>query len=75
MQLHQYGLVILQNDLDTISPLAEKWLMALSANKCSELSITLKQYYGLHDYDMLGSTLKRVTNQDYLGVAISSDLN
>ena len=28
-----------------------------------------------HDYDILGATLNRVTNHDYLGVAISSDLN
>ena len=67
--------VILQNDLDTISSLAEKWLMELNINKCSTLSIALKRHYIFHDYDILGATLKRVTNLDYLGVTISSDLS
>ena len=31
--------------------------------------------YIFHDYDILGAMLKRVTNHDYLGVTISSDLN
>ena len=42
--------------------------MELSINKCSVLSITLKR-------NILGAMLKRVTNHDYLGVTISSDLN
>ena len=67
--------VILQNDLDTISSLAERWLMELNINKCSVLSITLKHNSIYHDYNILGATLKRVTNHDYLGVSISSDLN
>ena len=67
--------VILQNDLDTIYSWAEKWLMELNINKCSDLSITLKRNSIFHDYDILGATLKRVTNHDYLGVTISSDLN
>ena len=67
--------VILQNDLDTISSWAEKWLMELNINKCSVLSITLKRNSIFHDYNILGATLKRVTNHDYLGVTISSDLN
>ena len=66
--------VILQNDLDTISSWAEKWLMQLNINKCSVLFITLKRNSVFHDYDILGATLKRVTNHDYLGVTISSDL-
>ena len=57
----------LQNYLDTISTWAEKWLMELSINKCSVLSITLKHNSSFHDYNILGKTLKRVT--------ISSDLN
>ena len=65
---------ILQNDLDTISSWAEKWLMELNINKCSVLSITLKRNSIFHDYDILGATPKRVTNHDYLGVTISSDL-
>ena len=67
--------VILQNDLDTISSWAEKWLMELNINKCSVLSITLKHNSIFHDYNILGTTPKRVTNHDYLGVTISSDLN
>ena len=66
--------VILQNDLDTISSWAEKWLMELNINKCSVLSITLKRISIFHDYDTLGAMLKRVTNHDYIGVTISSDL-
>ena len=66
---------ILQIDLDTISSWAEKWLMGLNINKCSVLSITLKRNSIFHDYNILGAMLKRVTNHDYLGVTISSDLN
>ena len=62
--------VILQNDLDTISSWAEKWLMELSINKCSVLYITLKRNSIFHDYNILGALLKRVTNHDYLGVTI-----
>ena len=72
---NQNDQVILQNDLDTISSWAEKWLMELNINKCSVLSITLKRNYIFHDYNILGTTLKRVTNHDHLGVTISSDLN
>ena len=67
--------ISLTNDLDAISSLAEKWLMELNINKCSALSITLKCNSIFHDYNILGATLKRVTNHDYLGVTISSDLN
>ena len=49
--------------------------MELNINKCSVLSITLKRYSIFHDYYILDATLKRVTNHDYLGVAVSSDLN
>ena len=49
--------------------------MDLNINKCSVLSITLKRNYIFHDYDILGTTLKRVTNHNYLGVTILSDLN
>ena len=66
--------VILQNDLDTISSLAEKWLMELNINKCSVLSITLKRNSIFHHYCILGAMLRRVTNHDYLGATISSDL-
>ena len=67
--------VILQNGLDTISSWAEKWLMELSINKCSVLSMTLKRNSIFHDNGILGALLKRVTNHDYLGVTISSYLN
>ena len=62
-----------QNDLDTISSWAERWLMELNIDKCSVLSITLKRNYIFHDYNILGAMLRRVTNHDYLGVTISSD--
>ena len=67
--------VLLQDDLDTISSWAEKWLMELNINKCSVLSITLKCIYIFHDYDILGAMFRLVTNHDYLGITISSDLN
>ena len=47
----------------------------LNINKCYVLSITLKRNSIFHDYNILGATLMRVTNHDYLGVTISSDLN
>ena len=71
----QIDQVILQNYLDTISSWAEKWLMELNINKYFVLSITLKHNSIFQDYDILGATLNRVTNHDYLGVTISSDLN
>ena len=49
--------------------------MELNINNCSVLSITLKHNYIFHDYNILGAMLKRVTNNDYLGVTTSSDLN
>ena len=49
--------------------------MELNINKCSILSITLKHNSIFHDNDILGATLKRATNHDYLGVTISSDLS
>ena len=54
---NQNDQVILQNDLDTISSWAEKWLMKLNINKCSVLSITLKRYSIFHDYNILGAKL------------------
>ena len=71
---NQNDQVILQNDLDTISSFAEKWLMELNINKCSVLSITLKRSFIFNDYYIPGATLKRVANHDYLGVSPSSDL-
>ena len=49
--------------------------MELNINKCSVLSITLKRNSIFPDYNILGTMHKRVTNHDYLGVTISSDLN
>ena len=49
--------------------------MELNINKCSILSITLKRNSIFHDYDILGETLRRVTNHDYLGITISRDLS
>ena len=71
----QNNKVILQNDLDTISIWAEKWLMELTINKCSVLSITLKRNSNFHDNNILGGGHKRDTNHDYLGATISSCLN
>ena len=66
--------MILQNDLDTISSWAEKWLVELDIDGCSVLSITLGRSYIFHDYGVLGATLMRVTNHGCLGVTISSGL-
>ena len=49
--------------------------MELNINKCSVLSIALKRNSIFHDYDILGAMPRRVANNDYLGVTISSDLN
>ena len=49
--------------------------MELNINKCSVLSITLKRNSIFHDYNILGATFNQVTNHDYLGVTISSDLS
>ena len=49
--------------------------MEININKCSVLSITLKLNYIFHNNNILGVALKRVTNHDYLGVTISSDLD
>ena len=70
---NQSDQVILQDDLDiiSISSWAEEWLMELNC----VLYYTHKRNYCFHDYDILGATLTRVTNHDYLGVTISSDLN
>ena len=62
--------VILQNDLDKISSWAEKWLMELSTNKCSVLSITFKRISNVHDYNILVTMLKLVANRDYSGITM-----
>ena len=72
---NQNDQVILKHDLGAISSWAEKWLMVLNIDKCSVLSITLNRMSSFHDNGILGATLKRVTNHDYLGVTTSSDLN
>ena len=66
--------IILQNDLDTISSWAEKWLIEVNINKCDVLAITPKCNSSFNDYDILGTTPMRVTSHDYVGVTISSDL-
>ena len=38
------------------------------------ITITLKRNSIFHDYDILGAIFKRVTNHNYSGVTISSDL-
>ena len=49
--------------------------MELNINKCSVLSITLKRNSIFHGYGMLGVMPMRVTNHDYFGITMSSDLN
>ena len=71
---NQNDQVILQNNLDTISSLAEKLLMEVNIDKCVVLSVTLKHNYSFHDYNILGTALMWVTNHNYVAVAISSDL-
>ena len=70
---NQNDQVILQNDLDTISSWAEKWPMGLNINICSVFSIALKRNSIFHDNNIIGATIKRVTNHDYFGVAMPSD--
>ena len=67
--------VILQKNIGAIFSWSEKCLMELNINECSVLSITLKRNSIFHDHTILGATLSRVTNHDYLGLTISSDLN
>ena len=47
---------------------AEKWLMELSINNCSVLSITLKCNSRFYDYDIHFITPMNVANHGYLGV-------
>ena len=72
---NQHDQVIPQNDLDTISSWAEKWLMELNINERSVLLITLKHISSFHDSNIHSTTSMMVTNHDYLGVTKSSDLN
>ena len=55
---NQNDQVTLQNDLDTISAWAEKWLMELNINKCSVLTITLKNNSIFNDHNIPGATLQ-----------------
>ena len=71
----QNCLIILQNDLDTISSWVEKWLMELNINNFVVLSITFKHNPSSHHYNILGTTLRQVTKYDYLDVTMSSDIN
>ena len=49
--------------------------MELNINKCHVLSITLKRNSSFQDHNILDTTIKWVSNHDYPGVTISSDLN
>ena len=49
--------------------------MELDINKYVVFFITLKHNYGFHDYNLLGTMLRRIRNHDYLDVAMSSDVN
>ena len=55
---NQNDQVNLQNDLDTISSRAEKWLMELNINKYSIVSITHKHNSSFYDNSILGTTQK-----------------
>ena len=55
--------VILQDDQDTISSWAEKWVMEQHINTCSVFPIALKHISSFHDYDTHGIMLKRITNK------------
>ena len=48
--------------------------MDLDIDECSVLYIKLKRNSIFHDHYILGAMPRRVTNHDYLGVTISSDL-
>ena len=49
--------------------------MKLNTNKCVVHSITLKRKSSFHDYNILGTAVKRVTDHDYLDVTMSCDRN
>ena len=49
--------------------------MHFNVKKCAVLSITRKCNPKLHEYTLLGETLNRVKNHDYIGVTISHDLS
>ena len=71
----QEDLHILQKDLETLATWSQTWLMHFNVKKCAVLSITRKRSPKLHEYTLLGETLNRVENHDYLGVTISHDLS
>ena len=67
--------LILQRDLEVLSNWSSTWLMHFNIGKCSILSITNKRKPSPFIYTILGQTLARVDQADYLGVTISKDLH
>lgn len=65
---------ILQKDLDALADWSSKWLMHFNIKKCAILSITRKRKPSQYQYNILGHTLARVDQHEYLGVTISHDL-
>jgi hypothetical protein len=65
---------ILQKDLEALADWSSTWLMHFNIKKCAILSITRKRKPSQHQYSICGEALERVSQHDYLGVAISHDL-
>ena len=65
----------LQRDLDSLVTWAQEWQMNFNPSKCYVLRIYRIENPIIHQYTMLGQTLRAVDHQPYLGITISETLN
>ena len=61
---------ILQQDLDTLSKWANKWLMKFNIGKCSILQLSKCQTKSAYTYSILGQSLAVIDQHAYLGVQL-----
>ena len=65
----------LERDLDSLVTWAQEWQMNFNPSKCYVLRIYRIKNPIIHQYTMLGQTLRAVDHQPYLDITISETLN
>lgn len=64
-----------QNDINKLYNWSNHWCMKFNIDKCKVISITKMKYFDKPTYKLGNSIMENVTNFNYLGVHITTDLN
>ena len=70
----EQDVVVLQNDLDTLSQWADVWQMSFNPSKAEFLRITNKINYVQSSYYLSNTLIPSVSHTKYLGVIIDKNL-